>query len=371
MKISSRFLSIVSCLVLFLSCGGEETSESEAASEASSDERALVSALAIGVEMGDSCYVFGDIGDACIDQDGSIHVMDIISNTITSYGQDGTYIGRTGGQGEGPGEYGRPAGMIVLEDGRIAVSDVMLNRVTYLDGDQSVDETVEGFVPWPPSRIRAASEASYTGSNRVFHREDSRYGHMVALWNESPEPVIEYYRKMGDFNMENLRESTQANQIVFTSDMEGRVYIAPLSSTEFGIDVFDSTGVQLYSIDEEREPADRPESDLQEEREEMREQLQREGAPPMEWDPNPRYPMIPLGGMGIDGEGRLWVRDGRSVIPRFSVYSGDEHVFDAVLEDATVPGEGLRVKVTPGGILAWQGDPETYPRIFLLELQQH
>lgn len=330
---------------------------------------ALRSVVSIGMEMGDSCYVFGDIRDACVMEDGTILVLDSYDNSIMVYDPRGNFLRKTGGQGEGPGEYGSPFGMVALEDGRILVSDAMLSRVTFLDPDLTVSEIVGGFIPWAPERISPASGSTFIGSHRTFDRSNNLYGHLVALWSDSPEPDMEYYRREGNFNRERLRESTEATQVVFTSDFDGRVYIAPYSTSEYRIEVFDSTGVRLYTISEERDPRDRPLEEMEEETQRMREQLEREGAPEMAWNPAEEYNMIPLRGMGTDREGRLWVRDGRSPVPLFSVYSGEEHLFDVQLDDPSVPFEELRVKVTPRGILAWQGDPETYPELFLLELE--
>lgn len=363
-------LSIVAAAALaagLLACGQAPPEEGEPVTEAAAP--ALRSVVSIGMEMGDSCYVFGDIRDACVMEDGTILVLDSYDNSINVYDPRGNFLRETGGQGEGPGEYGSPFGMVALEDGRILVSDAMLSRVTFLNPDLTVSEIVGGFIPWAPERIFPASGSTFIGSHRTFDRNNNLYGHLVALWSDAPEPDIEYYRREGNFNRERLRESTDATQVVLTSDFDGRVYIAPYSTSEYMIEVMDSTGVLLYTISEEREPRDRPLEEMEEERQRMREQLEREGAPEMEWNPAEQYNMIPLRGMGTDREGRLWVRDGRSPVPLFSVYSGEEHLFDVQLDDPSVPSEELRVKVTPLGILAWQGDPETFPELFLLELE--
>lgn len=364
----SRRLTMMLFPMMILSCGGSSSPEQGGPVIADEAEPKLAPVLEIGLEMGDSCYVFGNIRDACVMQDGTILVLDSYDNTISAFDASGEFIAVTGGTGEGPGEYLRPAAMIVMEDGRVLISDVTNTRVTILEPDLTVSKTISGFVPWSPERISAASGASYTGARRIFDRANSLYGHMVALWTDSPEPEMEYYREMGDFNMERLRESTDANQVVFTSDYDGRVYLAPYSTAEYRIDVYDSTGVLLYTIAEDREPVDRPEEDIQREMEEMREQLEREGAPEMAWNPVEQYYQIPLRGMEVDREGRLWVEDGRARVPAFSVYGEGELLFETELDSTAMPVEGLAVKVSPYGILAWEVDPETYPRVFVLVL---
>ena len=368
MKESYLIAVILYVLGMSFSCGGGGPADETAEQDAVERVPELVPVLSIGIEMGDSGYVFGDIRDACVLHDGRMVVFDSYDNTISAYSPEGTFLEEFGGRGEGPGEFGRSFGMTVLSDGRLLVTDPMLARVTLFEPDLTVSDMIGGFVPWPPERISAAAGSTYVGAHRTFDRENSLYGHLVALWSDSPEADVEYYRRQGDFNMQNLRESTEANQVVFTADYQGRVYIAPYSTDEYRIDVLGPDGENLYSIREDREPENRPAEEIQREIEEMREQLEREGAPEMEWHPAEQYHLVPLRGMGIDDQGRLWVRDGRSVHPRFSVYSGEVHQFDIELTDADLPLEDLTVKVTPQGILAWQGDPETYPRLFVLEL---
>ncbi len=127
---------------------------------------------------------------------------------------------------------------------------------------------------------------------------------------------LEYYSHTVDFNRERLRESTEESQIVFTSDFQGNVYYLPYSYTEFAVHVLDFQGNPIYTIEEDRIPRERPAEEIEEEREEVRQQLLAEGAPPeMRWDPSEYRPMVPFIGMGVDPEGRLWVRDGREEYP--------------------------------------------------------
>lgn len=182
---------------------------------------------------------------------------------------------------------------------------------------------------------------------------------------------LEYYSHTVDFNRERLRESTEESQIVFTSDFQGNVYYLPYSYTEFAVHVLDFQGNPIYTIEEDRIPRERPAEEIEEEREEVRQQLLAEGAPPeMRWDPSEYRPMVPFIGMGVDPEGRLWVRDGREEYPLFDVYAGGQHLFTVALEDPPPDADELRVKVTQRGILAWNPNPEDFPRLHILSLRE-
>lgn len=362
-----KALCFSSATILFLlACGsGGETSLSSL-----ENAPGLKVLMTIGEESGDSCYMFGDIRDACVTVDGRLLVLDGITCRINCYSPGGEFIEAAGGSGEGPGEFVRPSAIISLEDGRIAVSDPGMTRMTFLNPDLSVDTIVSCFIPWSPARISPADQGSYTGSYRIFDRENSMYGKLLALWSDSPDQDFEYYRETVPFNRERLRESTEACEIVFTSDYEGNVYYAAYSYTEFRLEALDLHGNTIFTIQEEREPRERPLAEIEEEREEMRVQLLGEGAPPdMEWNPAEYRPMVPLRGMGVDSDGRLWIRDGREETPVFDVYLNGEHLFRTALQDSIADSGNLRVKVTERGILAWSPDPELFPVLHILELE--
>ncbi len=362
----AAIIATTAVLVTF-GCGSSE--EAPQAAEASSPE--LTVRMRIGIEAGDSSYVFGSIRDACVLQDGRILVLDGVTSRISCYGPDGEFLDRVGGSGEGPGEYIRPFCMTALSDGRVVISDPGLTRMTFLSPDLSVDTIISGFIPWSPERVSPVADGSYTGSYRIFDRENSMYGKLIALWSDSPVQDMEYYNRLAPFNRERLRESTEECEIVFTSDFQGNVYYSPYSYQGFSVVAMDRSGEVLYTIEEQRDPMSRPAEDIERERSEMEEQLRNEGAPPeMQWDPSEYRAMVPLRGMGVDSEGRLWIRDGRQEYPVFDVYSGGEHVFRTAVGSEEVGGPDLRVKVHHNGMVAWEPDPEIFPVLYVLEVEQ-
>ncbi len=61
-------------------------------------------------------------------------------------------------------------------------------------------------------------------------------------------------------------------------------------------------------------------------------------------------------------------RPGR--VPLFDVYAGGQHLFTVALEDPPPDADELRVKVTQRGILAWNPNPEDFPRLHILSLRE-
>lgn len=335
-----------------------------------SDAPWLEVAVSIGIDAGDDRYVFGDIQDAVLTADGRILVLDMLTHHISVYGRDGVFLDRIGGPGEGPGEFRFPTSMAVLEDGGILVTDPLLSRVTVFSQDLLLEREISGFVPFPPVSVTPGRGGSFIGSHRTFDRENSLYGHRVALWEESAEPSLIYYEKHVPFIVERLRECTTETLVAFASGYDGRVYIAPVSETAYRVEAFSPDGDLLWSLEENREARARAAEDIEREREQMERQLLREGAPPeLRWEPAARSSLISSSGLGLDHRNRLWVRDGRETYPVFDVYEEGAFLFRAALADSSTTGTGLQVKVTTHGILAWEPDPEEHPRLFLLELK--
>jgi hypothetical protein len=127
----------------------------------------------------------------------------------------------------------------------------------------------------------------------------------------------------------------------------------------------------IYSISDDRTQCRRAVEEIEEEREEMSRQLEREGAPTeLQWNPSEYRPMIPMGGMGVDSDGYLWIRDGRQDEPVFDVYLANEQQYRATAGGLFPPNEEMRIKVRPGGILAWSTDPMDYPSVHVLGIDR-
>ena len=65
--------------------------------------------------------MFGSVSDAKIDHAGHIHVFDEQAQTVSVFDQQGRYVTRFGGLGDGPQELRQASRLSILEDGRVAV----------------------------------------------------------------------------------------------------------------------------------------------------------------------------------------------------------------------------------------------------------
>lgn len=85
--------------------------------------------LEIGVIAGDQNQIFGNIRDVEVDGDGNILILDDQDFSLSWFGPDGRFRGRTGRDGGGPGEFRAPAGLAVSPAGQIYVLDAASRKV--------------------------------------------------------------------------------------------------------------------------------------------------------------------------------------------------------------------------------------------------
>jgi hypothetical protein len=95
----------------------------------------LVEELRIGVAEGDEQYMFGRIEGFAIAPGGGIVVGDDQVPVLRMYDARGRYLRDIGRRGEGPGEYRSIAGLGTLPDGRIALWDNRIQRLTVYGPD--------------------------------------------------------------------------------------------------------------------------------------------------------------------------------------------------------------------------------------------
>ncbi|MEN8209864.1 MAG: hypothetical protein ABFR50_11510 [Candidatus Fermentibacteria bacterium] len=94
---------ITSCAALIIiSCGGEPAASSSDR-ETGFPGHELTAYDSIGIEMGDSNYVFGQPGALGFTSEGNIVVGDMSTMKLTMYSPDGVFLRSGGSEGEGAG----------------------------------------------------------------------------------------------------------------------------------------------------------------------------------------------------------------------------------------------------------------------------
>ncbi|HET6463678.1 MAG TPA: 6-bladed beta-propeller [Candidatus Krumholzibacteria bacterium] len=87
---------------------------------------------------------FGSIYDLTVDADGNVYILDGQAVEVRMFSRDGAYIRAFGREGEGPGEFRYPMGVVMLPDKRMAVYQSSPPRLVAFDrngnsSDLSID----------------------------------------------------------------------------------------------------------------------------------------------------------------------------------------------------------------------------------------
>ena len=113
---------IVFLALLLIGLGCEvEISQTSSTEENSIIDMAI--ADTIGIETGDQRFVFGDICDVSIDQNGNLLVVDAVTCEVLRFTAAGEYLGQFAGLGSAPGEIADPMDMTVLSGGGVVIAD--------------------------------------------------------------------------------------------------------------------------------------------------------------------------------------------------------------------------------------------------------
>ncbi|MCD4709083.1 MAG: 6-bladed beta-propeller, partial [Candidatus Sabulitectum sp.] len=150
--------SLMSFMIFLIGCSESNTIEST--NENIQPQYDLVKADSIGIELGDSNYVFGAIIDAVYLVDGRIAILDILQRKILIFSGSGEFIGSAGRDGMGPGEFASPYSLTALSDGGFAVSDIQQGKITFFDSSLEYVKDLSGFQTMAPDRIRIGPNGS-------------------------------------------------------------------------------------------------------------------------------------------------------------------------------------------------------------------
>ncbi len=83
----------------------------------------LVEELSIGVVDGAEEYLFGEVADIAVGNDGALFVLDRKVPVIRQFSAAGKFVRNIGRFGSGPGEYRSVSGLAVMKDGRLLLWD--------------------------------------------------------------------------------------------------------------------------------------------------------------------------------------------------------------------------------------------------------
>ena len=120
--------------------------------------------LSIGVDQGEQAYMFGRLSGVASYQE-RVYVLDSSVPAVRVYDAQGRYSGDIGSEGDGPGEFRSPDGLLVGDDGRIYVRAMRQGRITIFENDGTFVDTWSleaGFVIRPAAFVMTAAGTVYS-----------------------------------------------------------------------------------------------------------------------------------------------------------------------------------------------------------------
>jgi hypothetical protein len=192
--------------------------------------------------------IFGVIGDVAVDRDGNVYLLDVQLNEILVFDADGEYLRSIGREGEGPGEFRRPAGMFLTAAGDVAVVQMMPGKIVLLTADgepagthpvKSLDDGVQFFT-------RAARSADQIAvSSRRFKRRDNGADITESLLridaNGDQTATYMEVNTTREFTSTEMDEKSISGTLVWSVAAGGRVYASD-NFDAYSITVWDPDG---------------------------------------------------------------------------------------------------------------------------------
>ncbi len=328
----------------------------------------------IGLELGDSNYVFGVIQDLDFTSDGNLAVLDAGKKIVKVYSSQGEFLGMFGGGGEAPGEFLNPRGIACLSDGRIAVTDPFSGEVELFTGDLQYSETFTGFTSRAPFVITAAGNG-FAGELGSMNRDAGIVTTMVSLWDLESDSSIMFSEIENSFSPEFILQRIMKPESAMCADEENVYYAAP-AMENYTVSVYPVDGSTPYELSfPGYAPVEKSAEDLEADVQAYEYRMQGMAAAGrgsrlagITYNPPENY--YATGSIGIDSLGNLWVQRGWEPDPTFDLFPpGATEPAETVTVDPELHLGDFTFVVTPHGIAAFDPNPEDFPRVLVLSLQ--
>jgi hypothetical protein len=378
--IRETLTALAGLALLLAACGGGSPEEASGGDPAAPEggelraDRRITVVDSIGVELGDSNYVFGQPVGADFTADGDIAVLDMQLAEVRIFDEEGNFAASFGRQGSGPGEFQLASALDVAPDGGFVVADGMGRKLLFFGPDGEFRDAMEGFFPAPPVMLEALDSA-IVGIQPAFEQTDEGVfsGMALSRWEgDDIEPVVTYHRDLKPFDPQSMMTGMMEDMMLFAVASDGRVYRSSIGTDTFILVGYEPGGDEFLHVEEEVAPVPKTPEEIEEERELMRSRFIQGGAPPEiaeSYEPQPNRPVV--ANLFTDGEDRIWAQMGTVENPTFRVFDpeGEEQFVAAVDYEGDASGWQIAA-AQDGRFLAFDVNPDLYPRIYVLQIEQ-
>jgi len=356
--------------IVLIGCNSPEQSQADSP-DVSNAEGILEIENEIGIELGDSNYVFGIIEDVDFTSSGNIAVLDTQRKKVRLFSVQGEYLGEFGGEGEAPGEFLNPSGLACLNDGRIAVTDPFSREIELFGADLSYSETISDFSSRAPFVITSAG-SGFVGEEGGFNRDEGILTTSLAFRRLDPDSTQVLYEAEVSFSPEDMAARMMQPSAGLTAD-NSNVYYAPPLSEVYSVKVFPLNGAEPYSLSyPDYSPLEKTSRDLEADMQAYEDRMlamasSGHGRRFAGTDYEPPREYYSTGAIGVDSMGNIWVQRGWEANPVFDIFPPESTVpSQTFIANPDLELAGFTFVITPYGIAAFDSDPADYPRVLIL-----
>ncbi len=357
----SQFLFLALC-----GCGGNSLEEFNQITD--NDTLIVEVNNSIGIEHGDSCYVFGEIIAVRDNSHGSILILDRIRSQVVEYDSTGTFSFVVARAGSGPEELLRPIDFDLNERNEVMILDMMKGQLLSFSEDGEFLEVAEVYSNMPPLRLNMSSD-QYLLSLHIEQNNDENG--TLSLYASL------YLQHLGTEDQQNLWSSSftvdpyapeamyysSILALVYDLDSQGNIYLAPTDSGKFHLLSYDANGALRWEIEQSVDPVEKTPHELANEQELVRSLAQRFGGSISHEFSPPAYRKV-IRDIDVDCYDRIWVRNGLQSAPVFDVYTASGEHLGTVLVEITDDQSSIDWEFEiDHSITCFSLNPEDYPRI--------
>ncbi|MCD4707714.1 MAG: hypothetical protein K8S62_08235 [Candidatus Sabulitectum sp.] len=369
-----KHFALLATTLAVLSCGGSEPSVTDSEPVAVESGTAMLQIeVEIGVELGDSNFVFGITQDVDFTPDGNVAILDAQRKKVKLFSPAGDFLGEFGGEGEAPGEFLHPRGIACLNDGRIAVTDPFSREIEVFGSDLQYLETVSDFAARAPFVITAAGNG-FAGEQMGLNRNTGIATISVVLWDHNPDSAQVFSEIENSFSPDEVIQRVMQPTAGLTADSINLYYSAPLSE-EYVVSVYPMDSSEPYNLTyPDYSPVEKTAEDIEEDLLAYEYRMQGMASTGRgrrlagaTYEPPPDY--YATSSLGVDSQGNIWVQRGWETNPTFDLFPpGATEPAETVIADPELNLSSYTFVITQNGFAAFDSNPEDYPRVLLLHL---
>ncbi len=360
--------------LLLMGCGNEQ--EVFAGESVCSESIALSITDTIGVELGDSCYMFGYAADAAR-TDSTIYILDMSRSKLQKYYPDGSYAGFVGGAGDGPGELSMPQSLAFFPDGSFLIQDIT-DLGYYSSCGDWLSHIFTHAGNWPRDHIVTGPESFAIKWHEFIQGDPFILRKFIASYDLQGDFIAEFMTDpiVVPSTPENNNDVLNRSQFshYFTGDLNGNLYMVQRHIPEYKIVCFDSSGTPFDTLTLDLPVVERTAEEVALEKQHIEEYLTGMGTTNvMQWIYEPDIFREPIAGLWLGWQENLWVLRGTEDVPVFDIWSipSGELLFSAHLDLSIPATEFLTFYINPWceDFLAVHEDEGMVQRVLLIDAE--